>query len=206
MAKAPPRAELRELMIVAAEELLATEGLKALQARAIAAKVGCAVGSLYNVFGDIDELILEANSRTLIILGRWLSEASAKVAGQGAEAQLLALSYGYLDFATVHLKRWKAVFEHVLPESKSVPAWYRQGQGPLLSRIGDALPEWMTADGRALMAQTLFSAAHGIVSLALDRKLVDEFDRARTERQLALLVEGAVRSLSSGKAQRSANP
>jgi AcrR family transcriptional regulator len=205
MAKAPPRAELKELMIAAAEEILATEGLKALQARAIAAKVGCAVGSLYNVFGDIDELILEANSRTLAMLSRWLTDASAKAAGQGAEAQLLALSYGYLEFATLHLRRWKAVFEHVLPYDKAVPAWYRQGQGPLLGKIGDALPDWMTADGKALMAQTLFSAAHGIVSLALDRKLVDEFDRARTEKQLALLVEGAVRSLSSGKAQSPAN-
>jgi AcrR family transcriptional regulator len=197
MAKSPPRSALKDLMISAAEDILEAEGLKGLQARAIAAKVGCAVGSLYNVFGDIDELILIANSRTLMHLGKLLSEARDRAKSVGPEDQLLALAYGYLDFAATHTRRWKAVFEHVLAEEKAVPAWYREGQRPLLANIASVLPDWMTPDGRSLMAQTLFSAAHGIVVLALDRKLVDEFDRGRTEKQLQLLVEGAARSLKA---------
>jgi AcrR family transcriptional regulator len=195
MAKSPPRSELKDLMTTAAEEILETEGLKGLQARAIAAKVGCAVGSLYNVFGDIDELILIANSRTLVHLGILLSEAKERAKTATPEDQLLALALGYLDFAARHTKRWKSVFEHVLAEEKAVPAWYREGQRPLLANIASVLPDWMTPEGKSLMAQTLFSAAHGIVVLALDRKLVDEFDRGRTEKQLQLLVEGAARSL-----------
>jgi AcrR family transcriptional regulator len=197
MARSPPRGELKDLMISAAEDILETEGLKGLQARAIAAKVGCAVGSLYNVFGDIDELILIANSRTLAHLGQLLIEAKHRAESGTPEDQLQALAFGYLDFAARHTKRWKAVFEHVLSEEKQVPAWYREGQRPLLANIASVLPDWMTPDGKSLMAQTLFSAAHGIVVLALDRKLVDEFDRARTEKQLKLLVEGAARSLSA---------
>jgi AcrR family transcriptional regulator len=196
MAKSPPRGELKDLMIAAAEKILAAEGLKGLQARAIAAKVGCAVGSLYNVFGDIDELILIANSRTLMHLGKMLSQAKERTKTGAPEEQLLALAYGYLDFAATHTRRWKAVFEHVLAEEKAVPSWYSDGQKPLLANIASALPDWMTPDGKSLMAQTLFSAAHGIVVLALDRKLVDEFDRGRTEKQLQLLVEGAARSLA----------
>jgi AcrR family transcriptional regulator len=197
MAKSPPRGELKELMITAAEEILEAEGLKGLQARAITARVGCAIGSLYNVFGDINELILIANSRTLIHLGKLLGEAKDHAKNGTPEDQLLALAFGYLDFAARHTRRWKAVFEHVLAEEKTVPTWYREGQKPLLANIASVLPDWMTLDGKSLMAQTLFSAAHGIVVLALDRKLMDEFDRDRTEKQLQLLVEGAARSLSA---------
>lgn len=203
MAKAPPRAELRDRMIKAAEAILAEQGLQALQARAVAASVGCAVGSIYNVFGDIDDLILHANARTLALLGEALEAAGG--AG-GPQERLLALAFAYLDFAVSHRRRWKAVFEHVMAENKPVPAWYREGQTPLLGRIAAVLPGSMGPDSRALMAQTLFSAAHGIVSLALDRKLADQFDRLRTERQLRLLVEGAVRSLSAGRAPPPANP
>ncbi len=205
MPKAPPRAELRDRMIEAAEAIIAEEGLQALQARAIAARVGCAVGSLYNVFGDIDDLTLHANARTLALLGEALATAAAGAAG-GPQERLLALAFGYLDFAVTHRRRWKAVFEHVMGEDKPVPVWYRDGQTPLLARIAAVLPGSMGPESRVLMAQTLFSAAHGIVSLALDRKLADHFDRERTELQLRLLVEGAVRSLNAGRTPPPANP
>ena len=48
-----------------AEAIVVTRGLAALNARDLAAGVGCSVGSLYNIFGSLDRLIRILNTRTL---------------------------------------------------------------------------------------------------------------------------------------------
>lgn len=195
MAKATPRPELRQTMLGIAESILEREGLAAVQARRIATEAGCSVGTVYNAFGNIDELILRANANTLQHLGVLLQAAGVGAAGHPLEQRLLALALAYLDFAAQHKRRWKAVFEHVMSDSRSVPAWYREGQVGLFSKLAAALPASMTPEDRAVAAQMLFSAAHGIVVLALDRKLVDSFDPYQTEQQLRLFVSLAALGL-----------
>ena len=59
MAKQADRyAELRTRLTDAAERTIAEKGLAALRARDIAREAGCAVGTIYNVFEHLDELVL----------------------------------------------------------------------------------------------------------------------------------------------------
>src|ERR1700709_632771 len=67
------REELKAALVVAAEKTIAAEGLPGLKARARAAEVGCATGAIYNVFPDLDSLILTVNSRTLAEIGEKLA-------------------------------------------------------------------------------------------------------------------------------------
>ena len=57
--------ELRELIIEATTEIVEQVGLEGLSAREIAKRVGYSPGTLYNVFGSYDELLLRVNARTL---------------------------------------------------------------------------------------------------------------------------------------------
>ena len=50
------RQRLKNALISAAERTMATHGLRGLKARALAYKVGCAVGAIYNVVTDLDDL------------------------------------------------------------------------------------------------------------------------------------------------------
>src|ERR1700737_1223693 len=61
-------AVLRERLIDAAERTIAANGLAGLRARDLAREAGCAVGTIYNVFEHLDELILCVGSRTLAML------------------------------------------------------------------------------------------------------------------------------------------
>ncbi|MGL4634364.1 MAG: TetR/AcrR family transcriptional regulator [Beijerinckiaceae bacterium] len=191
MAKAKPRLELRDAMLAIAEAIIEKDGLAAVQARRIAQEAECSVGTIYNVFGNIDELVLLANARTLQHLGEQLQAAQQMAASQSLEVRILALALTYLEFASKHRKRWKAVFEHVMTDSDSVPQWYRDRQAPLFSTLAESLPASMSMAERITASQMLFSAAHGIVMLALDRKLTDAFDPATTEKQLRMLVRFA---------------
>lgn len=179
MRTAERRQNLKEALISAAERTIEAHGLSGLRARALAYKVGCAVGAIYNVVADLDELILFVNSRTFKALERAFAaagEAQKKSLQTPEQAidRLVRLSMVYTDFAATNTQRWRVLFEHRLPEGRGVPDWYLAEQmqlfsyveGPLRVLQPNASPKRL-----ALLARSLVSAVHGIVTLGLEEKL-----------------------------------
>src|SRR5262249_1715270 len=103
------RAQLRDALVVAAERAIARQGLGTLRARALAQEAGCAVGAIYNVVEDLDDLVLLVNARTLAALERDLIAADR--AGEPADgpnaaiARLVRMAIAYLDFAAANTAR-----------------------------------------------------------------------------------------------------
>ena len=191
------RDRLKVRLLQVAETVLATEGLPAVQARRIAQDAACSVGTIYNIFGDIDGLILAANERTLHDLGRVLQASARRAAGRDLKTRLMALAIAYLDFATVNKLRWRAVFEHRLPDNRELPEGYARDRRALLALIGFQLESTIAdPEARSDAAHALFSAVHGIVLLSLDAKL-GPFEPATCERQTRFVVEHVVQGLTS---------
>src|SRR5918911_2138437 len=59
------RRRLRDTLMAAAEGMIRRQGLSGLRARELAKAAGCAVGAIYNVFPDLDGLVLAVNAGTL---------------------------------------------------------------------------------------------------------------------------------------------
>ena len=59
MNTATRRENLRDALTDAAARAIADHGLSGLKARALADEAGCAVGAIYNVVADLDELALQ---------------------------------------------------------------------------------------------------------------------------------------------------
>ena len=189
------RDRLKVRLLQAAEAVLAKEGLAALQARRVAQDAACSVGTVYNIYGDIDGLILAANERTLHDLGRVLMAAAQRSAAGKLDVRLMALASAYLDFATINQRRWRAVFEHILPDGRDLPDGYVGDRRSLLALIERQLDTTVgDAQSRSDAAHALFSAVHGIVLMSLDAKL-GPFDPATCERQIRFIVTHVVRGL-----------
>jgi len=172
------RQELKAGLIEAAERVIGTRGLEALRARDLATEVGCAIGAIYNVFPNLDALVIEVNARTLRAFERFLADAAKTPPRSGenpAIAELVQLALVYLAFAVAHRPRWQALFAHRMAEAGKVPAWYLDEQARLFGLVERPLARLRPdLDGKDLMvlAGTLFSGVHGIVSLGLDEKLI----------------------------------
>jgi AcrR family transcriptional regulator len=170
---------LREQLIDASERTIASRGLMALKARDLAQEAGCAVGTIYNVFEHLDELVLCVGSRTLTMLEAALVAARPMTAGHDSREEaaddLVRLALAYLEFAAMHTVRWRALFEHRMSEARPLPEWFVEQQHQLFAQVerplGTLLPE-LGRDAQRILARTVFSAVHGIVALGLDEKLV----------------------------------
>lgn len=164
--------ELASLALDAAVALLEDDGPDKLTTRAVAARIGYTVGSLYFLFRNRDDLVLQVNERTLDELRARIDESVAAVADP--RQALLAMGQAYLSFATEHPARWRLIFEHRLPDEAELPAALRSkidGFFGMVARYLAALapaPD-PTALGRS--AQSLWGGVHGITILAISGKL-----------------------------------
>ena len=195
-------AVLRERLIDAAERIITANGLAGLRARDLAREVGCSVGTIYNVFEHLDELILCVGLRTLAMLDTVLGAVRlARPYGsmEDAAEDLVRLALAYLEFAAKHTVRWRALFEHRMSDARPLPPWFVDQQHALFAQIErplvTLLPD-LDPDARRSLARTLFSAVHGIVALGLEEKLVSlPFTDLR--RQLA----ATVRAITTGRVE-----
>ncbi|MGQ0671969.1 MAG: TetR/AcrR family transcriptional regulator [Hyphomicrobium sp.] len=190
------RDRLKADLLRIAERRVEAGGLDGLQARPIAAEAGCSVGTLYNIFGDLDGLIVAVNRLTLDCLAVPLAATFETTIGQPTEARLTELALAYMRFALDNQSRWRAVFEHrhagTAPDLES----YRADQGRLLALIEAVVAgEIASKDQRRHAARALFAAVHGILSLALDNRM-SAFDAATVEAEIRFIVRAAARGLS----------
>src|SRR5262245_41239034 len=160
------RRKLKDALIAAAERTIDTEGLRGLKARELAYKVGCAVGAIYNVVTDLDDLIFAVNARTLEQLEKTLTVAGGDSADPQGDAinTLVHLGLAYTDYAATHTPRWRALFDHRLPEGRETPTWYMANLHRLFVYIEEPLRKLQPSVRpvrRALTARSLFSAVHG---------------------------------------------
>jgi len=164
------RAALRDALIQHAETRITADGLKNLRARDLARDAGCALGAIYNVFGDLTDLVLAVNARTFKRLGAAVAETLAD-APQDATQQLIVMSHAYHRFAAENFNTWRALFEIERPAGQAAPDWYLAEMGQLFAYIDAPLsvlyPD-LAAEKRALLTKAMFSSVHGIVLLGLD--------------------------------------
>lgn len=200
------RARLRERLIDEAWTLLSTEGLPAMQARRVAQAAGCSVGAIYNVFPDLDELILRANSRTMAQLGAAAASVGAALDPAWSVGQRVRrLSHVYVEFAFANEWAWRSLFEYRTTYRKPYPDWYREAQGLAFRDLGQGvLGRPLDTQEKLYFVETLWAALHGVVSIAMDARFRD-VSRPAIEAQVDLLtrlLSGGIDAFMASKSTR----
>lgn len=165
------RDEMREMALNATEDIVAREGYAALSTRRVAAAIGYTVGTLYLVFRNFDELILQVNARTLDALFAHLAQAENQPEGV---SRVLALGQAYLRFATERPRLWRMVFEHRMSAGAALPDWYRERVARLFGLIEAALRPLLSDRPEAELitaARVIWSGVHGICLLEVTERL-----------------------------------
>jgi AcrR family transcriptional regulator len=185
----------RALMLDKARTTIAAKGLISLKVRDVAEAADCSIGSVYNEFGDFDGLILTINRETVTRL----TEALRSTSSADPRAELIGLATGYLDFAISNTNLLRATFEHRMEGDRPFPQdildMVMEAFALMYSPLSRLLPGRDPAEV-ALIARTMFSAAHGIVSLGLEDRMV-AVPQDKLKEQLTQFVEAQLAGLGA---------
>jgi AcrR family transcriptional regulator len=163
--------ELRDMALAAARAIIAEQGSGNLNVRAVAARMGYSVGTIYNIFEGLEELVAGLNAETLDALAGAL--AQAPVTGR-PETDLHALLDRYLDFIAANRREWTMLFDERLPEAKAPPAWYLEKVAQVFTLLGRMLqPLFAPGEEEQLTraVRLLWIAMHGVWTLDAGGKL-----------------------------------
>jgi len=163
--------QLRELIIEATTSIVEQSGLEGLSAREIAKRIGYSPGTLYNVFENLDDLLLIIEARLLDELGGRL--ASADDSGPPNE-RLRRLVRTYFSFTQERPKLWNLLNEHRMPNGREVPDWYQAKIERLLTPFEEVLtPLFDERDSASQKrhARALWASVHGMTSMSTADKL-----------------------------------
>jgi len=191
------KAKLHADLIVLAERAIAEKGVNELRARDLASEAGCSLGQIYNVFEDLDMLVLYVSLRTLERIDDVMKENERWTQGCSPSQIMVGLSHSYYAFVVENTNLWRTLFEHALPAHRELPDWIVHKQVDLLSHICTPLRQLVPkASEEKLLetAQLLFSAVHGVVNLSVDQRTTGLPSQA-VKPQLEFLVDMFVKGV-----------
>lgn len=176
------QAEIRQMVLEAAEEIVQEDGFPALKVRKIAADIGYTVGSIYMVFTNINDLNMHIKARTWQKLHLHLHAHLKK------DASVQSIVRAYLDFAIANQGLWRMLFEHQLALGELVPSWYMQETQQVFALLFKVLRELdkQHSDAEVQMAaQTLIKSVQGIaMQLLMQNQTQQAINSAKVETEL----------------------
>ena len=187
----------RERALGAATELMSREGLDGIKARAVAQRAGISIGSIYKMFGDIDDLVRAVNLQTYQDFAdhQRLALDAASLPGATVQMRLMSLARAYVDFVLVNERRWSALLSFSVRQTGSEPEAYSQTRQKLFDLVESVmidLPRLSDVALRSRSTHALWAAVHGIVFLALP-DLSQQERLVETIQQIELIVTAVVR-------------
>lgn len=135
-------------------------GFAHFSAREVAKRIGYSIGTIYNVFGSYDALILAINGRTLAL---WRDHLLRHLSGV-EEDRLRQAIIAYFEFATKHRHAWAAIYDFRLPEDTSAPESYQAQVRAIfdivIAEVRRALPAARQNEAEPL-TRSLLASVHG---------------------------------------------
>ncbi|MBY8820823.1 TetR/AcrR family transcriptional regulator [Sphingomonas colocasiae] len=154
------REELRDMIISEGHRQLAETGYARFSAREVAKRIGYSIGTVYNVLGSHDQLMLAINGLTL---DRWQGHLEARLSAE-TENRLHRAIQAYFEFAILNRNLWTALYDFRLPEGEEMPDYYQQKVRDItqivIAEIATVLPP-AHADRAAPLARSLLACVHG---------------------------------------------
>ena len=179
------RDELRDLFLKAGQAHLAKVGFARFSGREVAKQVGYSIGTLYNVFGSLDGLMVAINSRTFDLWSDHLRGALEA----GGDDRIRALVEGYFSFAQTHPNLWMAIYDHRLPDGVGLDADAEARRTALVDIVeAEIRRELANRAGRvdvARLTRSLVATVHGHCNFMLTGSFALMGEEAPVELALA---------------------
>ncbi len=161
--------ELRDLLTACGHDLLAERGFAKFSAREAARRAGYSVGTIYNVFGDLDRYLIAINSLTFRRWSDWLEQALVESPQDGV-SRIEILVRAYFDFANANRNSWMAIYDHRIDRGTTISAEDEAAREALTGIVDREVSAWLAKGQDATtqrLVRSLIATVHGHCALWL---------------------------------------
>ncbi|QNE32355.1 TetR/AcrR family transcriptional regulator [Sphingomonas sp. NBWT7] len=159
------RDELTKLLVDAGTAVMAEKGFAAFSAREVTKRVGYTIGTIHNVFGNVDGLVTAVNTASFVEWSRTLVD----YLDAAGEDRIAALVAGYFAFARDNPHRWAAIYDH-RPARETLSPEQQEMRGRLMrivaAEVATALDRPVD-EALGTFARSLVATVHGHCSFAI---------------------------------------
>lgn len=162
--------ELKEMIISATTKIVVEEGYQKLSTRKIANEIKYTVGTLYNIFSNLDEIIMHVNAETLDDLYK---EIISKKSTKGIDL-LHEIAASYINYSKENYNLWAMLVDYRVPQETKYPDWYLTKIQKIYEYLGKVLSPHLPEDKAKDLSDiitVLWASIHGICTLSIKGKL-----------------------------------
>lgn len=162
--------ELRQLILEASKTIIETQGLQGLSAREIARLIGYSPGTLYNIFENLDDVLLTLQAQLLANVIKALEDAPTD---SSPEKRIDVLAQAFLQFALSNRHMWNVLSAHYPDAGVMIPPGLHDRINAIVKIVAEALAPVMKTATSAdvdLAARALWGGVHGLTSIAVTSK------------------------------------
>lgn len=162
--------ELRQRILEAAQSIIERDGLVGLSAREIARAIGYSPGTLYNIFENLDDLLLTLQTH---MLGRLVDVMKAVPEESTPQESIDALARVYLDFALENKLMWNLLFTHSMPSQMRAPTALVDNVNKVSELVEKPIGQILKSANKQeaeLAAKALWAGVHGVTAIAVTEK------------------------------------
>lgn len=162
--------QLRQLILTASRNIIETQGLTGLSAREIARVIGYSPGTLYNIFENLDDVLLTLQ---VILLTGLVEAMEASPANADPQQRIDTLAQTYLRFALQNKQLWNLLLAHYPAEGVAMPPALHDRVNEIVAIFVDGLHPLVAERGQKeidLAARALLGGVHGLTSIAITAK------------------------------------
>ena len=180
---------------------MAEVGFARFSARAVAKRIGYTIGTLYNVFGTLDALLVAINTRTFQLWADYVRNRLTQCDGD----RIQCLVDAYFGFARSHPNSWTAIYDHHLPPDFVMPDIHNQLRSGLTQMIVEEVAALLPVSaqvGAPRLARSLIAVVHGHCVFDLNGSFalmnIDQPMELALERVWEALVQAGAKAPSGG--------
>lgn len=164
--------QITEMALESARKIVINEGISALSARKVASAMGYTIGTLYQHFEGMDDLVERMNAQTLAALYAHCKKGAKQ--GEVA-AQLKALGILFTEFMQAHVNEWDAIMSYRYKDDHTTSEEYHLQILRLFGLMEAATQHFYGTDDREAQASDmalLWACLTGIWGVASSERTV----------------------------------
>lgn len=199
-ARAYHRGNVREDLVLAAEQVLDTQTLEDIAVRGLTQRIGVTPGNFYNHFANLNELLAHLAAKKM----RDMTAAQDVIRARHRKPllRIKASSRGFVHFAIEHPQAYRLMFGHLVPTMVEYPVFRDAAEDAFEKSVAELYGEGVydrndskASHGRCPHAYAFFALLNGLA-----RDVIDGLVTLDTIEEIDMFTDTIVESLLLGRA------